>query len=69
MKNLIKAAVAFIVPVLAIAAQAHPHHSAEVSDHIHFSIASFALVAFLLVGYWLVSRFLRSQNKLRDRDE
>lgn len=69
MKNLLKAALALITPVLAAVAQAHPHHSTEVADHIHFSIASIALVAFLLVGYWLVSSYLRNKSERHDHDE
>ncbi|MBU2887361.1 hypothetical protein KO507_16465 [Gilvimarinus agarilyticus] len=69
MNTVIKIAAGLMTLLVTCVAQAHPHHSSDVSDHIHFSIASFALVAFLLVGYWVVSRYLRGMGERRDRED
>lgn len=69
MKNVVTVVIALITLAGVGLAQAHPHHSGEVADHIHFSIASFALVAFVLVGYLVLSRYLRGGSEKRNRKD
>lgn len=62
MKTVLRILLSIVVLAASALANAHPHHDGHVSDHLHFSVGSFALVAFVLLAYWLVSRHLRGRS-------
>ena len=49
--------------IVSVNTLAHPAGNGVASDHIHFSLASFAVIGLFLGAYFLLARVLRKAGK------